>query len=50
MNGQFPDIQAALNIFLEKQKETYPCRVNRISQMGHECERFLYYSRHDWQN
>jgi len=46
----FPDIQEALDVYLEKQKDVYPCRVNRISQIGHECERFLYYSRHNWKD
>lgn len=33
---------------LEHEKKLYPCHVNRISSMGHPCNRYLYYCRTAW--
>jgi len=33
---------------LGREKKLFPCHVNRISQMGHPCLRYLYYCRTAW--
>src|SRR5205085_715867 len=42
----------ALVPLLEKHQEfkntQYPVRSNYASKLGHPCERYLYYMRHDW--
>ena len=35
--------------YLEKQSQRYPCHVNRASEIGHPCERFLVYNRTRWE-
>jgi len=42
------DIAAATKKFLAATRKTYPCHVNRISQLDDPCERRLYYHRTAW--
>ncbi len=42
------DLAPAISKALEPRKKSYPCHVNRISSMGHPCERYLYHCRVDW--
>lgn len=43
-----PDIQDALQIAVSSRKSVYPNHVNRISELDHDCKRYLYYSRTAW--
>lgn len=43
------DIQAASNKAIQKRKKIYPNHVNRISELGHDCLRYLYYRRAAWE-
>lgn len=38
-----------LDAYLEKQRKVYPCHTNRASDLGHECDRYLVFSRTRWQ-
>ena len=42
------NIQIGLDAFLRTKQKTFPQHVNRISSIGHECERYLYYARVAW--
>lgn len=42
------NLAPAIEKALEPLKKSYPCHVNRISSMGHPCERYLYHCRVDW--
>lgn len=41
-------LQDGLMSILKENVKTYPQHVNRISEMGHPCSRYLYYSRACW--
>ena len=45
-------VEALLPVLKEHQgfeQKRYPVRSNWASQMGHKCERYLFYMRHDWE-
>lgn len=42
------DLAPAITKSLAPLKGTYPCHVNRVSMIGHPCERYLYHCRVDW--
>ena len=42
------DLAPAIAKVMATKKRAYPCHVNRISSMGHPCERYLYHCRVDW--
>ncbi|RLF46901.1 MAG: hypothetical protein DRN20_06670, partial [Thermoplasmata archaeon] len=41
-------INRAVKAVLEKKKKVFPVHVNRISQLGSPCLRYLYYLRTAW--
>jgi len=43
-----PDIVSAIYESKKAKIKNYPCHVNRASQAGHPCEKFLVYSRTRW--
>lgn len=47
---KIPNIQTASNKAVTKLKSVFPNHVNRISELGHDCFRYLYYSRAAWEN
>ncbi|KKK78593.1 hypothetical protein LCGC14_2842020 [marine sediment metagenome] len=42
------NLAPAIEKVMAAKKRAYPCHVNRISSMGHPCERYLYHCRADW--
>ncbi len=42
------NLAPAIDKAMEAKKKQFPCHVNRISSMGHPCERYLYHCRADW--
>ena len=42
------DLAPAISKAMADKKRACPCHVNRISSMGHPCERYLYHCRADW--
>lgn len=42
------DLASAITKVMAPKKRAFPCHVNRISNMGHPCERYLYHCRADW--
>lgn len=42
------DLTQPIKTALEAGRKTFPRHVNRISDMGHQCERYLYHCRADW--
>jgi len=42
------NLAPAISKVMEAKKRAFPCHVNRISSMGHPCERYLYHCRADW--
>lgn len=42
------DLAPAIAKVMAAKKRAFPCHVNRISNMGHPCERYLYHCRADW--
>lgn len=42
------NLAPAIAKVMATKKRAYPCHVNRISSMGHPCERYLYHCRADW--
>lgn len=42
------DLAPAITKALAPLKRAYPCHVNRVSMIGHPCERYLYHCRVDW--
>lgn len=42
------NLAPAITKVMAAKKRAYPCHVNRISSMGHPCERYLYHCRADW--
>ena len=42
-------IETKVRETMETDRRVYPCRSNRASSMGHECLRYLVYSRTSWQ-
>ncbi len=42
------NLAPAIAKVMATKKRAYPCHVNRISSMGHPCERYLYHCRVDW--
>jgi len=42
------DMVKAIRDNLEKNSKNYPCHTNRASELGHECVRYLYYRRTEW--
>jgi len=43
------DIVAALDRRMESRRRNYPCHVNRASEIGHACTRYLTYCRTAWE-
>ena len=46
--GAIPDLVAAVLAHREAETEIYPCHANRASELGHPCDRYLFYCRTAW--
>src|SRR3990167_1101650 len=43
------ELLQVLNNVKQFEQKKYPVRSNWASKMGHPCDRYLYYMRHDWE-
>ncbi len=47
-DGMQAVLDKGVETVLRAKRRNYPCHVNRISRLGHPCERYLYHCRVDW--
>lgn len=47
---EMPNLQETVYEYNKKQIKQYPCHVNRASALGHDCLRYLYHMRMNWQD
>jgi len=45
---EIPDIAQAIKDKAGERRKLYPCYVNRASELGHPCLRYLVHKRIDW--